>query len=887
MADSETVQVFCRVRPPNEREGGGLLPTTKKCVTVPSSDPLQQTVLLQLKGMANSAPKAFAFDRVFHERSTQNEVFEIVGVPVTQACLQGYNGTIFAYGQTGSGKTFTMQGPDDVIDADARTLSDRELASRGLTAMNRESSRSHSVFVLHIQSKETNPNGITKTRTSRFNLVDLAGSERQKSTEAAGERLKEAGSINKSLSALGNVIMGLVEQSAGKNRHVHYRDSKLTFLLKDSLGGNSKTFMIATISPAEDSSHETLSTLKFAQRAKLIRNNAVINEDTTGNVLVLQEEIQRLRRQLQEAQANRNATEQREIQFQLELQQRDIKIDAIQADMEAALHASETLLRETTQEVHVLEGVRADLTSQLSQASARCEELSGTDELATLAAETEKKRAELEELLSTSRSEHEQSKEEIRVLEGVRADLTSQLSQASARCEELSGTVSQLESDLNVAGKEKAALTEELARSKSQHEQDVHAAAARLESTIADHRSVVAGLKDELATLAAETEKKRAELEELRAKYIRQIQNLKGETLAKERELNATQKALEGARAECADVTDKLTKYKASFGKRVKEVEAKEASLTDSLKVVSEKKAKLTARLQEIEKEHTALRNLRVESDKLKRQQEQSKSRLTELELANAQLTKEKERFRKEVNVLSRRLDDVSKETDKLVGHHNKRQKIQHHIRVKEENNRLIEEVRQLTDDKFKLQCRLEKIELALKEKENISTTESPLNSPSSSASSSSQRSVQQKLQMGSSSSSVKDAEDTKATEVLTKKLQLSSTTESPDEHKPAVERVTRPDEEQNDGYSSFEDEEETTRKATSTWGTKRAQRHSTDNQSEAADESGPQKTIASDSEESKTFLRAVYFNDSRRVRDMLDENVVDASVADQVRHLV
>ncbi|GLE06194.1 hypothetical protein PINS_up015436 [Pythium insidiosum] len=132
MADSETVQVFCRVRPPNEREGGGLLPTTKKCVTVPSSDPLQQTVLLQLKGMANSAPKAFAFDRVFNERSTQNEVFEIVGVPVTQACLQGYNGTIFAYGQTGSGKTFTMQGPDDVIDADARALSDRELALRGL-----------------------------------------------------------------------------------------------------------------------------------------------------------------------------------------------------------------------------------------------------------------------------------------------------------------------------------------------------------------------------------------------------------------------------------------------------------------------------------------------------------------------------------------------------------------------------------------------------------------------------------------------------------------------------------------------------------------------------------------------------------------------------------
>uniref|UniRef100_K3WTM0 Kinesin-like protein n=1 Tax=Globisporangium ultimum (strain ATCC 200006 / CBS 805.95 / DAOM BR144) TaxID=431595 RepID=K3WTM0_GLOUD len=408
MAEEANVKVFCRVRPPNEREGGsagwmarhaGSQPVAssyvKKCVIVPASDPLQQTVFLHSKhAVPNSAPKTFTFDRAFGEDATQNDVFEVVGVPITQACLQGYNGTIFAYGQTGSGKTFTMQGPDHVIDMEANRLTDREFNLRGLvprvfdylfedvvakdsntnvqhtfacsfleiynervydlldggstkdaaglqlrengrkgvfvenliesvvtnakqaaelmtigaqnrrvgqTAMNRESSRSHSVFILQIQSKETTPDGITKMRSSRFNLVDLAGSERQRNTEAAGDRLKEAGSINKSLSALGNVIMGLVEQSAGKNRHVHYRDSKLTFLLKDSLGGNSKTFMIATVSPAEDSSYETLSTLKFAQRAKLIRNNAVINEDSTGSVLVLQEEIQRLRRQLHQA----------------------------------------------------------------------------------------------------------------------------------------------------------------------------------------------------------------------------------------------------------------------------------------------------------------------------------------------------------------------------------------------------------------------------------------------------------------------------------------------------------------------------------------------------------------------------------------------------------
>src|SRR5690349_2202056 len=110
-------------------------------------------------------------------------------------------------------------------------------------------------------------------RFSRLNVIDLAGSERQKSTEATGQRLKEAGNINKSLSCLGNVIRALVDVAKGQTRHVHYRDSKLTFLLKDSLGGNSKTSIIATITPCDRFFGETLSTLKFAQRAKMIHNN--------------------------------------------------------------------------------------------------------------------------------------------------------------------------------------------------------------------------------------------------------------------------------------------------------------------------------------------------------------------------------------------------------------------------------------------------------------------------------------------------------------------------------------------------------------------------------------------------------------------------------------
>lgn len=104
--------------------------------------------------------------------------------------------------------------------------------------------------------------------------------------------------INKSLSSLGIVINSLVEQSEGKNRFVPYRDSKLTFLLRDSLGGNSKTAIVANISPALSNLSETFSTLKFAQRAKLIQNKAVINEESSGTLVLLKSEIQKLKREL-------------------------------------------------------------------------------------------------------------------------------------------------------------------------------------------------------------------------------------------------------------------------------------------------------------------------------------------------------------------------------------------------------------------------------------------------------------------------------------------------------------------------------------------------------------------------------------------------------------
>lgn len=188
----------------------------------------------------------------------------------------------------------TVQSSGQTIDCLKRGLNKRHIAS---TSMNKESSRAHSVFTIYIQCNEKKED-VLNIRNSRFHVIDLAGSERQKSTLATGDRLKEAGNINKSLSALGNVINSLVEISEGKSRHVHYRDSKLTFLLKDSLGGNSKTTIIALVSPAPISLGETLSTLKFAQRAKLVRNKARINENTTEIIQVLKNQIKKLEEEL-------------------------------------------------------------------------------------------------------------------------------------------------------------------------------------------------------------------------------------------------------------------------------------------------------------------------------------------------------------------------------------------------------------------------------------------------------------------------------------------------------------------------------------------------------------------------------------------------------------
>nr|XP_043886061.1 kinesin-like protein KIF13B isoform X2 [Solea senegalensis] len=175
------------------------------------------------------------------------------------------------------------------------------------TNMNEESSRSHAVFnIILTHTLKDLKSGTSGEKVSRLSLVDLAGSERAAKTGAAGERLKEGSNINKSLTTLGLVISALAEQGTAKNKNkfVPYRDSVLTWLLKDCLGGNSRTAMVATVSPAADNYEETLSTLRYADRAKSIVNHAVVNEDPNARIIrELREEVEKLRVQLTQAES--------------------------------------------------------------------------------------------------------------------------------------------------------------------------------------------------------------------------------------------------------------------------------------------------------------------------------------------------------------------------------------------------------------------------------------------------------------------------------------------------------------------------------------------------------------------------------------------------------
>ncbi|XP_064209290.1 uncharacterized protein LOC135264501 [Anguilla rostrata] len=297
------IRVFCRIRPMGRTETAGGSRAAVDCVD-------EYSVAVETpRGW-----KEFQFDRVFGTASSQEEVFQDTS-RLIQSAMDGFNVCIFAYGQTGSGKTFTMVGDKDlrspgIMPRTFRKIFDLiqenaakfdfkvsaymlELYNERLLdllvkpeytkhtnicklgvylfpEMNVESSRSHLIIGITVESTNLTNGSVSYGKLS---LVDLAGSERAAKTGAKDDQLKEANSINKSLSALGDVIFAL----SSEQPHVPYRNNKLTQVMQDSLGGNAKTLMFVNVSPSDCNAEETLTSLTYATRVKAITNSAQKN----------------------------------------------------------------------------------------------------------------------------------------------------------------------------------------------------------------------------------------------------------------------------------------------------------------------------------------------------------------------------------------------------------------------------------------------------------------------------------------------------------------------------------------------------------------------------------------------------------------------------------
>ncbi|CAG0912810.1 unnamed protein product [Notodromas monacha] len=272
--------------------------------------------------------------------------------------------------------------------------------SVGATDMNEHSSRSHAIFMVTVECSEIGVDGESHIRVGKLNLVDLAGSERQSKTGATGSRFKEATMINLSLLALGNVISAL---SSGKSAYIPYKDSKLTRLLQDSLGGNAKTVMVANIGPASYNSDETLSTLRYASRAKEIKNKPRINEDPKDALLrEFQEEIARLKASLSQRgekprKTKKKSTKTPEEQEEEEKERLEAQKAAILADTSLIASEKEKMLEEVKRRAAELEAEteeRKELEQRIAAIQSKL--LSGGEETADILGRTDSQQRQLD-----------------------------------------------------------------------------------------------------------------------------------------------------------------------------------------------------------------------------------------------------------------------------------------------------------------------------------------------------------------------------------------------------------------------------------------------------------------------------------------------------------
>uniref|UniRef100_A0A672JU64 Kinesin-like protein n=1 Tax=Salarias fasciatus TaxID=181472 RepID=A0A672JU64_SALFA len=488
-----TIKVMCRFRPLNSSE------VTRGDRYIPKFQG-EDTVVI--------SSKPYMFDRVFQSNTTQEQVYNACAQKIVKDIhtnvLEGYNGTIFAYGQTSSGKTHTMEvsyfeiyldkirdlldvsktnlsvhedknrvpyvkgcterfvcSPEEVMDTIDEGKSNRHVA---VTNMNEHSSRSHSIFLINVKQENTQ----TEQKLSgKLYLVDLAGSEKVSKTGAEGAVLDEAKNINKSLSSLGNVISALAEGTA----YIPYRDSKMTRILQDSLGGNCRTTIVICCSPSSYNEAETKSTLMFGQRAKTIKNTVTVNIELTA-----EQWKQKYEREKEKNKTLRNTITWLENELNRWRNGESVPVEE-QFDKEKAKEevlALDNMINEKPASTPNVPGVRltdvekdkceAELAKLYKQLDDKDEEINQQSQLAE---KLKQQMLDQEELLASSRRDHENLQVELNRLQAENEASKEEVKEVLQALEELAVNYDQKSQEVEDKTKEFEAISEELSQKSS------------------------------------------------------------------------------------------------------------------------------------------------------------------------------------------------------------------------------------------------------------------------------------------------------------------------------------------------------------------------------------------------------------------------------------
>nr|CAG4638948.1 EOG090X014G [Daphnia magna] len=539
----DSIRVVCRFRPLNDAEERA---GSKFVVKFPPGTDDQ---------CINLGGKVYMFDKVFKPNASQEKVYNEAAKSIVKDVLMGYNGTIFAYGQTSSVSKVNLSvhedknripyvkgvterfvtSPEEVFEVIEEGKANRHIA---VTNMNEHSSRSHSVFLINVKQENLENQ---KKLSGKLYLVDLAGSEKVSKTGAEGTVLDEAKNINKSLSALGNVISALAD---GNKSHIPYRDSKLTRILQESLGGNARTTIVTCCSPASFNEAETKTTLDFGRRAKTIKNAVTVNEELTAEEWKRRyekekEKAQRYKTKLEIAEAELNRWRSGESVGQEEqINLRDaMDVSTISVDLTPVAPVAPVL-----PPVVAAPAVRADWDSErerlYQQLDDKDEEINQQSQLVE---KLKEQMMEQEELIGATRRDYESLQQEMNRIQAENESAKEEVKEVLQALEELAVNYDQKSQEVEAKNRDNETVNEELSQRQSQ-----------LNSTLSELAQTLESSQSECSKKMDESERELVDLRLLISQHEAKMKALQENMKEVENKKRHLEEAVDSLNEECA-----------------------------------------------------------------------------------------------------------------------------------------------------------------------------------------------------------------------------------------------------------------------------------------------------------------------------------------------